>query len=51
MVEGGKMHLIVEISAKMSPHYKALIGKIREALEKDNLTKEEALSMRGYGGS
>ena len=46
MVEGGKMHLIVEISAKMTPHYKALIGKIREALEKDNLTKEEALSMR-----
>ena len=46
MVEGGKMHLIVEISQKMSPHYKALIGKIREALEKDNLTKEEALSMR-----
>lgn len=56
MVEGGKMHLIVEISAKMSPHYKALIGKIREALEKDNLTKEEALPMRArllkqYGGS
>ena len=55
MVEGGKMHLIVEISAKMSPHYKALIGKIREALEKDNLSKEEALSMRAkllkqYGG-
>ena len=44
--KGGKMHLIVEISAKMTPHYKALIGKIREALEKDNLTKEEALSMR-----
>ena len=56
MVEGGKMHLIVEISAKMSPHYKALIGKIKEALEKDNLTKEEALPMRArllkqYGGS
>jgi hypothetical protein len=39
----------------MSPHYKALIGKIREALEKDSLTKEEALSMRAkllekYGG-
>ena len=55
MVEGGKMHLIVEISAKMSPHYKALIGKIREAFEKDNLSKEEALSMRAkllkqYGG-
>ena len=37
MVAGGKMHLIVETSQKMSPHYKALIGKIREALEKDNL--------------
>ena len=46
MVEGGKMHLIVEISAKKTPHYQALIGKIRQALERDNLTKEEALFMR-----
>ena len=56
MVKGGRMHLILRITKKMRPHYKALIGKIREALEKDSLTKEEALSMRGkllekYAGS
>ena len=56
MVKGGRMHLTLRITKKMRPHYKALIGKIREALEKDSLTKEEALSMRGkllekYAGS
>lgn len=56
MVKGGRMHLIVRMTKKMRPHYKALIGKIREALEKDSLTKEEALSMRAkllekYAGS
>ena len=30
----------------MSPNYLAVIGKIREALEKDSLTKDEALKMR-----
>ena len=54
--ESGRMHLIVRMTKKMRPHYKALIGKIREALEKDSLTKEEALSMRAkllekYAGS
>ena len=34
------------VQAHQSPHYKAIIGKIREALEKDSLTKEEALEMR-----
>ena len=43
-VKGGSKHLIVQ--AHQSPHYKAIIGKIREALEKDSLTKEEALEMR-----
>ena len=42
----GKLHLIVEVSAKQSPNYLAIIGKIRQALEKDSLTKQEALDMR-----
>lgn len=51
-----RMHLIVGISQKMGPHYTAMIGKIRQALEKDNLTKEETISMRAsllkkYSGS
>ena len=45
-VKGGSKHLIVQVTAHQSPHYKAIIGKIREALEKDSLTKEEALEMR-----
>ena len=45
-VEGGKLHLIVEVTQNMSIHYLAIIGKIRCALEKDNLTKAEALAMR-----
>ena len=43
---GEKKHLIVEVTSKMSPNYLAVIGKIREALEKSSLTKEEALKMR-----
>ena len=45
-VNGGAKHLIVQVTAAQSPHYLAIIGKIREALEKDSLTKEEALEMR-----
>ena len=45
-VEGGKLHLIVEVAQNMPTHYLAIIGKIRCALEKDNLTKAEALAMR-----
>ena len=43
---GGSKHLIVEVTSKMSPNYFAVIGKTREALEKDSLTKDEALKMR-----
>ena len=43
---GGSKHLIVEVTAKQSTHYKAIIGKIRESLEKDWITKAEALEMR-----
>ena len=45
-VEGGKLHLIVEVAQNMPTHYLAIIGKIRCALEKGNLTKAEALAMR-----
>ena len=45
-VEGGKLHLIVAVTQNMSIHHLAIIGKIRCALEKDNLTKAEALAMR-----
>ena len=45
-VKGGSKHLIVQVTANQSPHYKTISGKIREALEKDSLTKEEALEMR-----
>ena len=45
-VNGGAKHLIVQVTAAQSPHYLAIIGKIREALEKDSLTKEETLEMR-----
>ena len=37
-VEGGKLHLIVEVAQHMSTHYLSIIGKIRCALEKDNLS-------------
>ena len=43
---GGSKHLIVEVTAKQSPHYMAIIGKIRESLEKDWITKPEALEMK-----
>ena len=46
-VEGGKLHLIVEVSQKkMSKNHRAICEQIKEALEKDSLTKEEALQMR-----
>ena len=43
---GGSKHLIMEVTAKQSPHYMAIIGKIRESLEKDWITKPEALEMK-----
>ena len=45
-VNGGTKNLIVQVTAPQSSHYLAIIGKIREALEKDFWTKEEALEMR-----
>ena len=44
--EGGKLRLIVEVTAKQSPQYLKVIGEIKEALEKDDLTKEEAVEMK-----
>ena len=40
---GGSKHLIVEVTAKQSPHYMAIIGG---SLEKDWITKPEALEMK-----
>ena len=45
-VEGGKKHMIVQVTAHQSENYKGIVGKLRGALEKDSLTKEEALEMR-----
>ena len=44
--DGGKLHLIVEVSQVRCPQYKIVIQKIKEALEKDSLTKKEAMEMR-----
>ena len=38
-VKGGSKHLIVQVTSNQSPPYKTISGKIREALEKDSLTK------------
>ena len=45
-VTGGKKHMIVQVTAHQSQNYKGIVGKLREALEKDSLTKEEAVKMR-----
>ena len=44
--EGEKLHLIVEVSSKRSDHYEKIIDEIHESLEKDSLTKPEALALR-----
>ena len=44
--EGEKLHLIVEVSSKRSDHYEKIIDEIHESLEKDRLTKPEALALR-----
>ena len=36
----------MEVTAKQSPQYLRVIGEIKEALEKDDLTKEEAVEMK-----
>jgi hypothetical protein len=43
---GEKQKLIVEVTATMSKQYMLTIEKIEEALENDNISKEEALKMR-----
>ena len=45
--ENGKLHLIVEVSKARCPHgYEAMIDELKKSLEKDSLTKAEALQMR-----
>ena len=44
--EGGKLKLIVEVSSSMSPHFAQIIDDIKKPLQKDQLTKPEALDMR-----
>ena len=44
--EGEKLHLIVEVTSKRSDHYEKIIDEIHESLEKDSLTKPEALALR-----
>eukprot|EP00435_Cladocopium_sp_Y103_P048059 s605_g14.t1 len=42
-----KPFLIVEVTKKQSPKYKEVIDIIRRRLQEENLTKEEAVSLRG----
>lgn len=45
--KGGQLKLIVEVSAKRCPnHYSAMIDEIWKSLEKDSLTKLEAIKLR-----
>ena len=44
--EDGPLHLVVEVTEKKCPHYLKIIEKIKASLEKDHLTKAEALEMR-----
>ena len=44
--KGEKLHLIVEVTSKRSDHYEKIIDEIHESLEKDSLTKPEALALR-----
>ena len=44
--EGGKLKLIVEVSAKRCPDYSQVIDEIWTSLEKDALTKAEALQLK-----
>eukprot|EP00435_Cladocopium_sp_Y103_P046074 s1529_g13.t1 len=43
---GDKPKLIVEVTGTMSKQYILIIEKIKEALENDNISKEDALEMR-----
>ena len=44
--EGGKLKLIVEVSANRCPDYSQVIDEIWTSLEKDALTKAEALELK-----
>ena len=44
--EGDKKVLIVEVTLKMSQYYQDIVADIRDALEKESITKAEAVSMR-----
>ena len=44
--EGGKFHLIVEVTHQRSPHYLKVIDTIQEKLEVEHITKEAALALR-----
>lgn len=44
--EGDKKILIVEVTLKMSQYCQDIVADIRDALEKESITKEEAVSMR-----
>ena len=45
--EGGTWHLIVEVTAKRRPEgYLEIIDQIWTCLEKDHLTKKEAVNLR-----
>ena len=44
--DGGKVHLIVEVTEKRCPKYLQVVEKIKTALEKDALTKAEAIQLR-----
>lgn len=44
--EGGKLHLIVEVSEKMHANYYAIADEIHQHLVAEHLTKAEALEMR-----
>ena len=41
-----KAKLVVEVSQTMSKKYSFVIDKIKDALENENLSKEEALELR-----
>ena len=43
---GNKVHLVVEVSEKMTPNFENIIDRIYLALKKDHLTKQEAKDMR-----
>ena len=44
--DGGKPHLIVEVSNKRCPKYLEVIRQIKESLEKHSITKAEAKALR-----